>query len=421
MDKSALVARYTTSDCEIVSVSGISQVSGVTANDFDTPVDYILTSGSVNKKYTVTVTKLSDGAWTKLNSYTGEVLMEAVVKVNPSNNLPYVAFKMDKENTVDEKAAVITYKDGAWEAVGGSAVSEGRVANVNIDFDAEGTPYLIYSDYTNSVQSTSLKKYTNGSWSDVGNAGEINTIKTAKSAFGFKADKNPIIISCAEAANATAGVAKRELIVSDFNGSSWSINSKISGRPSDWAAYLLSAKTLGDAVYFGVLNQTGSNSVSVYKYQNNTFTALIDAYIQDNADKFNIRDFDLDVDHDGNVYFLSADNGPDKGSLYKPRLRKIDATTSEVSSVGGDIEMDIDANREFALAIAPNGVPFVLYRNENNFPTFVYLDTESNLWTAPAVIESIEADNLSLTFGSAGAGYAAFTDKNDNLVVYKFE
>ena len=48
IDKSALVARFTTNDGNIVLVDGVTQVSGATANDFTAPVDYIVSNGKQN-------------------------------------------------------------------------------------------------------------------------------------------------------------------------------------------------------------------------------------------------------------------------------------------------------------------------------------------------------------------------------------
>ena len=58
-DKSSLVATFTVGEGNTVTVNGVTQQSGVTANDFTAPVDYIVSNsdGSQNIKFTVTVEK----------------------------------------------------------------------------------------------------------------------------------------------------------------------------------------------------------------------------------------------------------------------------------------------------------------------------------------------------------------------------
>ena len=425
IDKSALVARFTLSDNAIAIVEADVQESGVSSNDFSIPVDYFVTNGEINEKYTVTVSKAADGQWSKLAAFTTDSIMECEMKTSPVNNQLYVVYKMNKDESVDEKAAMITYKNDAWDFVGGRSISNGRVTGVTMNFAADGTPYVAYSDYTNTVdgatlQSSSMRKLNGSSWAAVGSEA-ITNIKSGINAFGFKADGNPIHFTKAEAANTTYGVAKREFIISDFNGSSWTMNGKIPGRDATWAGYLIKTKQVGNTIYVGVLNQTGSNSFSIYKYENNAWTTLIDKYSQKEEAKFNIYDFDMDVDSKGNVYILAADNAPDYASVYKPTLFMYDSEEKEISKIGDQIQENMSTGREFDLAIAPNGTPYVLYRDESKYPTIIYLDSETYQWVEPKTLEAIEADNLTLTISKSGVIYAGYVNTDDCLIVQKFE
>ena len=104
IDKSALVARFTTNDGNIVLVDGVTQVSGATANDFTAPVDYIVSNGKQNVKYTITVAKSSNMAWVRMPDFTAtSVFSGSVLKINPVDQVPYLGFKLKEE----EKMAVI--------------------------------------------------------------------------------------------------------------------------------------------------------------------------------------------------------------------------------------------------------------------------------------------------------------------------
>ena len=68
-DKTQLVARFTTSDNVTVTVAGVPQQSGVTKNNFSAPVDYIVTEGKTNARYTVTIANAADYVWTRVGAY----------------------------------------------------------------------------------------------------------------------------------------------------------------------------------------------------------------------------------------------------------------------------------------------------------------------------------------------------------------
>ena len=125
---------------------GVTQVSGATANDFTAPVDYIVSNGKQNVKYTITVAKSSNMAWVRMPDFTAtSVFSGSVLKINPVDQVPYLGFKLKEE----EKMAVIKLVDGTtWTAVGSLEGFGGEVSLSNYDFDIDkdGIPYVVYSD-----------------------------------------------------------------------------------------------------------------------------------------------------------------------------------------------------------------------------------------------------------------------------------
>ena len=67
INKTALVARFTTNEGNKVLVNGVTQVSQTTKNDFTNPVDYTVSNsdGSNNARYSVTITKSSNVSWSE--------------------------------------------------------------------------------------------------------------------------------------------------------------------------------------------------------------------------------------------------------------------------------------------------------------------------------------------------------------------
>lgn len=77
-DLSALVATFNTTGAS-VKVGSTVQVSGSTANNFTSPVTYIVTAADASTvNYTVTVTMLSGGTWTQKVNFGGIARKEAV-------------------------------------------------------------------------------------------------------------------------------------------------------------------------------------------------------------------------------------------------------------------------------------------------------------------------------------------------------
>ncbi len=77
-DVSALVATFTYTGSS-VKVGSTAQVSGSTANNFTSPVTYVVSAADASTvNYTVTVSMLSGGTWTQKVNFGGEARKEAV-------------------------------------------------------------------------------------------------------------------------------------------------------------------------------------------------------------------------------------------------------------------------------------------------------------------------------------------------------
>lgn len=132
INKSELVARFTTNEGNVVLIDGVTQVSGTTVNDFTVPVDYIVSNGKQNVKYTINVTKAANMSWKLMSKFAEkETYGGAVLKLNPVDNTPYLAFKLrDKDAADKQKMTVVKFDGGSWKYVGPSeGFSDGEVAS----------------------------------------------------------------------------------------------------------------------------------------------------------------------------------------------------------------------------------------------------------------------------------------------------
>jgi len=418
VDKSSLVARFVTTENDSVTVGGVGQVSGVTANNFTSPVDFYLTDGKTNKRYTITVGKASAYVWSKIASFTADSVVSFSMKVNPTTGEPYILYKQDRELSADEKAAMVKLNGDSWAFVGGTAgLSAGRIGSyMDFTFDASGKPYVAYPDYVATVPQAASVRYFNGTeWTNVGNQG-INAGSVTYTGLSFAANNKLMLFNMNNVA--AGGLAKRELNVSMFDGSAWSTNNTITGRSSGMYGYLPVAKLVNGVLYVAIYNADGGN-YSVYKYENNTWTTIADKKIEPGASSCNLRDFDMDVDNDGNIFIAVADDAQTAG-VYNPRVKKYTAATQTWSNIATPISLDLNTIRHFDLAVSPYGVPFLMYRNANQYPTVISLDTETQQWTSETVLEQTAVDDVWLDFAPNGQAYASFTNLSNRVLTYKY-
>jgi len=423
VDKTALVARFVVSENDTVYVNDVQQESGVSTNDFSAPVDYIVSEGTNNTKYTVTVANLPAAVWSLAASDTTD-LQEFFMRVNPKTNVPYLAYARNMESSDDEKAGVFKLDGSTLVNVGAETISEGRATYLRIAFDAEGTPVISFADYTNSdpykegstTYSASVMSYSGSAWSYVGNKG-VTDVRINYNDIVLKNDGNPMLF-CYN--NAAGTLARRELNISDFNGSSWTSNLTIPGRASTAYAYHTTAKNVDGVIYLGVYN-ANDGTFSVYKNAEGSWSTIAESYLDEGATTGNLRDFDMDVDRNGNVFVCVADD-ESGADIYRPKVLKYDAATETWSKIGTPIAVDFSTTREFSLAISPIGTPFLMYRDDSKFPVVVSFDEDTQDWTAPTQLDAVESENLYLDFAPNGVAYAAFTNSsNGGTSVFKYD
>ncbi len=415
VDKSNLIARFTVTANDVVKVGEVVQESGVTENNFTAPVDYIVSEGTANVKYTVTIEKAPDYVWSLLAANFPDESLASIMRISPAG-VPHLVYKMDREDAADEGLGVLVLKDGNWTPLGGQ-VSAGRVSSYfDIAFNSEDQPAVSYTDYTNTIaQQASVKAYNGTAWNFVGGE-EATTAQVTYNALEYANDNKLMLFALFD--GRTGPLVRRELSVNIFEGGAWATNQTIPGRPSEHRGWLVNTAKLGDVVYMGTHNAISPNSISIYKYQDNTWTPLMDAWNDENATGINLRSFDIEVDKDGNVYAaIAATNAEGEA---KHRVLKYDAETKNISDVGNPLEGASGGLFNFDLALSPLGVPYLLYRNASLFPTVVSLDKDTQDWTTPNVLEANEATDLSIDFTPEGKAYIVY-NKSNNIVTYKYD
>lgn len=425
-DKSSLVANFTVGEGNKVLVNGVTQESGVTANDFTAPVDYIISNadGSKNVKYTVTIEKAANYEWSEFARY-NEIVprgSNAIMRINPVDNTPYIAF-VDKTSN---KVVVVKNDKGAFSYVGAKEGESSVVTSGRMDFTISntGTPYFIYSDgsVTTPVKSPATVMSFNGSsWSNVGQPGiaEFAPSKVQIGAIGSTVIA-PMVV------NATNGsYIKREVYASIFSGN-WATSSLASAGIKDAGVECLT--TTDNAAYLYTISSS-TYKYSVAEYKNGAWNALRSDYLEDGATQAPILIADaasIVATNDGTVYLLTADDAETHDTKdMRFRILKYAPDTKEWTLIGGTTMSSIKANDSHIsakIAVAPDGTPFFAYTDYkgDKLAKVQYFDNETKQWSAPVAVSAGEASSINIGFCDNGEAYISYVGADNSIVLVKY-
>ena len=374
-DLTALVAQFTVNEGNTVSIDGEAQTSGVSVNDFTDPIDYTIrnSNGSSNLRYTITIVeeKAEAKAWTELallapTAVTGDetitgVYAGTVLKINPKDNLPYVAFgvrgKDSEGKDIDNKLSVAKFDGSAWSKIGASSFTN-KVSGSHyaLDIAPDGTPYVAFNDQeATNKGGVSVMKFDGSAWSLVGDAG---ITATTAQYVGIAAVENGII--AAQQNNKAGDFARRAIVTSYWNGSAWTSEAPFS---STYARQSITSN--GKEAYILAVGAAAPAAYSIIKTNGVEKSTIIENYLPEGATSgMNTAEISLALAPDGTLYMLAPD---DATGAAKMRLSVV--KNGALQTVGGDVipvsEGAFDRHCIVKVAIAPDGTPFVAY-NDNS-------------------------------------------------------
>lgn len=425
-DKSSLVANFTVGEGNKVLVNGVTQESGVTANDFTSPVDYIISNadGSKNVKYTVTIEKAANYEWSEYARY-NEIVprgSNAIMRINPIDNTPYIAFV----NKTSNKVIVVKNDKGAFNYVGAKEGESNAVTSGRMDFTISntGTPYFIYSDgsVTTPVKSPATVMSFNGSsWSNVGQPGIADFVpsKVQIGAIGSTVIA-PMIVN-----GNNGSYLKREVYASIFSGN-WATSSLASAGIKDAGVECLT--TTDNAAYLYTISSS-TYKYSVAEYKNGAWNALRSDYLEAGATQAPILIADaasIVATNDGTVYLLTADDAETHDNKdMRFRILKYTPDTKEWTLIGGTTMSSIKANDSHIsakIAVAPDGTPFFAYTDYkgDTFAKVQYFDNETKQWSTPVAVSSEKASSINIGFCDNGEAYISYVGADDSIVLVKY-
>lgn len=418
-DKSGLVATFTANEGDVVKVGDVVQVSGKTVNDFTNPVDYIVTNSDGGKSalYSVSITSVN-GKLEPLVTYSSLPVSDAVLRVNPDNKAPYLAFKeksvTGSESASADKLTVVNFLDGAWNLVGSAGFSN-KVASSHFDFDVDskGGLYVAYADNEASPKSAKVMGYSGGSWSLVG-SGAANNFMAQNLSLAAMSDNNLVLL---QKCNAKSDPFKRNYLVASLFNGSWK-NEMILDITEMSAATVCKA---GNVAYAVVVRRGGSVPFDVLKYSSGSWSSLRANFLREGATHTYTLFSNIAAKEDGTVYVLTADDARTNDE-YRLVVERYSPTTQTWSVVGDYYPYVVNRSDKVEFAVAPDGTPYILYYdNANKKLNLTWLDSETKQWADPLVVATEPISDINIAFAASGVGYIAFTDANnaEKIFIYR--
>jgi hypothetical protein len=444
VDKSALVARFETLDNNEVRVGDKVQESGVTANNFTAIVDYEVSEPGTKafKEYEVRLRNILGMALTHLGTYTTTdhvIGTDLAAAYSEKDDSYYIFYSSQEETSVYEspnanmaKGYVVKWDGTSFSEVGSGAVTEAGAASFDIKVDANGIPYVLYTnDYVMLADNTdeddaingfaSMRKF-DGSWTAVGGY-LINSVSKPQTSypvsFGFDpASGNPITAWHNNSNNTP--VARRNLNMSFYNGAGWDTNILPSGAEGrilrmNFAtddANLYFEGYLQDIKKYVILKYTGGTSFET--------VATIDCSVE-GTEFFQsggtIIKQSFAISPDNNMY-LTVTATPE-GTDWKHNIYRYNETTKQFTQFGGELGFTPGDRALTPISFDNNNNPIVVSREgDMSGPVNLrVIDPATQQWSAPVAVGAKEARNLAIASDGKGGTFMAFPTALPEVVI----
>lgn len=413
VEEDNLVARFTTTAGDVVTVQGVTQISGETANNFSTPLEYLVTEEETNVIYTVSVTEMASAVWSRLPMFDADSITSFSLGINPANYRANIAYISDRTSSDDEKLNLIEFDGEMWNYIGDKDFSPARARGLDLAFNDSGVPYISFEDDATGDTFGSIMSYESDSWSYVG-GGAFSPLESGVTTVSVGANNEVYGFYHID----QRGHAERRGVAARMFDGSWT-DLPITGRTG--MTRVLRSKEVNGDIYLGIMDYGEGQAISVYKYSNGTWTTLADKMKENPENTIYYYGFSMDVDSEGNVFVAYAENNG-AGTDYQLRVKKYSLEDASWSSVGSTPFTSSDSInlRTFSIAADVYGNPILLYTNELHQPTVVHFDDKTNNWGTTTVLESVDADDLMIEVGPNGVAYAAYL-VDDDLYVHKYD
>ncbi|MEK8130304.1 GLUG motif-containing protein [Paenibacillus filicis] len=268
-----LVAAFSVSAGALAKVGGVDQVSGVTANDFTTPVVYVVKAADGStQSWTVTVSVAASSA-KEITSFsfveqTGAAVIDAVAHT--------VAIEVVHGTSLNGLVATFSVSAGASVKVGGVDQVSGSTAN---DFTAPVVYVVKAADgstqnwaVTVSVAASSAKEITSFSFSEQTGAAVIDAgAQTVAIEVSHGTSLNGLVATFSVSAGATANVGGLDQVsgttANDFTAPVIYVVQAANGSTQSWTVTVsVAASSAKEITSFSLAEQTGAAVIDAFAH-----------------------------------------------------------------------------------------------------------------------------------------------------------
>ncbi|MGN7414445.1 S-layer homology domain-containing protein [Paenibacillus sp. SAF-068] len=285
---------------------------------------------------------------------------------------------------------------GTWVDVGGVGFTSGRVENIDLVFDSEGTPYTLFKDASNSGRATVLK-YGSGAWQSVGPAG-FSAGGVYTSSLAFDSQNTPYVAYQDTDNGSKASVMK-------FNGNQWEFVGT-PGFSAGAALYVTLAFGPNNTLYIAYQDRAASSKVTVKKWNNNQWenvgTAGFTTVGVSEMSK-------LVFDSNGIPYIAYTEDSTNN------KLTVMQFAGGSWKNVG-NAAFTADSASYPSLAFGPNNVPYVAFQDGSNSYKATVMKLNGSQWeiVGNPGFSSGMLNSMSLAFDPQGVPYTAFKNLPSN-------
>ena len=298
---------------------------------------------------------------------------------------PYVAYADWSNN----KATVKKFNGSSWETVGTAGFSAGEVYYISLRFNDAGVPYVAYTDCGNGDKAT-VMKYNGSSWETVGTAGfSAGVIGDISLAFD---DAGVPFVAYQD------GSYDFKAVVMKYNGNSWETVGT-AGFSRDMAVDI-SLAISGNTPYVAYRDAGNGQKATVMKF-NGSWEIVGTAGFSAGSAKYT----SLALNDAGTPYvaYRDAGNG-DKATVMKYNGSSWENVGTPGFSAG---------SAEYtSLALNDAGAPYVAYQDLGNGNEATVMKYNGNSWetVGTAGFSAGEASHISLALDDTGTPYVAYQD-----------
>lgn len=415
-----------------IYINGELAENGVADVDTSFPVDITVKDEVAGKSasYVVLVGKILATQISYAGEYTesdGKLDGAFCLAVEPKTGAPYLSL-LTTPTGGKKNVQVIRFTGAGFEPVGGVVSETSAAANaapINLKFNADGVPYVMYKggEVSNVI---SVKKLDGPSWVPVGQLG-FSTKFTASYGdpeFGFN-NGNPFFFYTGnDKSGDSAGY--RNAVLAMFNGSDWALTrTPFSGLPvygydsADESAgmfYRAVVTMVGNVSY--IILSSNKLGYYIYKMENGTMTNIVKNFKPEGEEYGIPTCLTAATGPEGTVYVLAANS---KQAQYK--IYSIDEEKGTFVPVGNTIAATAGSygsiTEWMSFGVNPvNGDIVGAYQDANGCPTFSQINQSGTWEPFEKFSDKPYNDGVQIKFNETGDGYAAYSYKDADKIVH---